>query len=308
MTDFPSGPNAMELARSMEAYVELVDEQLLALASSFLQDVEVNAQLFANSVRGGPKPDSSLAMEPTLEGIICRAAPAGLKLFRLGAEGQIVIPTAQVHDLLRAALVPAAREMARLKFSGPDAEPTRREVWARMQALHLEAGKPDEAAAFEIAEDDEAMSWADEIGPNIFDGPRLPDLSGTEVLAEADDNERLEGKERAERARSLLIDLLGECDVPRNEWQVDVAALAARIDEMIEVGFAAPKNYSSDLTREIFKGVEAAFAKVGETGKLVLYQYTAKIMELAGLGAARGGGRAERVRKALSRDVDPIAR
>ena len=305
MTALRPEPSVLDLALSAEAYAKLVEERLLALACSFLQDVEVNAQLYASTVRGGPKPDGSLAREPSLDAVTARAAPSGLKLFRLVAEGHIVVPAVQVRDFLRAALLPAAREMARLKFAGPDQEPTRRQIWARKRALRHEA--PDEAAAFEIAEKDQAVDWADEIRPSIFGDSTLPALRDADGFTADDDDERLEAKDRAERARSLLVHLLAECEVPRKEWQADVAALAARIDEMIEDGFATQRNKAGALTREIFNAVEAAFATVGETRKLVLYRYTGKIMELARLLETAGGSREERVRKALSRNEDPVA-
>jgi len=309
MTALRPEPSVLDLALSSEAFAKLVEDQLLVLACSFLDDVEGNAQLYTSTVGGGPRPDGSLAREPSLDAVIARAAPSGLKLFRLGAdeEGHIVVPAVQVPGFLRAALLPAAREMARLKFAGPDQEPTRRQIWARKRALRHEAGAPDEAAAFEIAETDEAVDWADDIRPSIFGDSTLPALRDADGFTADDDDERLEAKDRAERARSLLVHLLAECEVPRKEWQADVAALAARIDEMIEDGFATQRNKAGALTREIFNAVEAAFAAVGETRKLVLYRYTGKIMELARLVETAGGSREERVRKALSRNEDPVA-
>ncbi len=206
-----------------------------------------------------------------------------------------------IQSFLRALLSPAAREAARLSFPGRPTEATTRGLWARKRELLVRTGKLDAAAAIEIAEDDEALEYADEFRPNIFHGAGLLDLDGAEEFTAADDNERLEACERAERARAQLVTLLRECRVPRQEWAAEVTTLGERIDAMIEQGFLVPENASGNLTRDVFKGVKAAFASVGERSISVCYCYTGKIMELAHLVDARGGSRFDRVRKALSR-------
>jgi hypothetical protein len=306
MTSRSSGPDVLDLALSQEAYRELVERKLLGLARAFLDDVEVNAQLFAERTRGGTPPDSSHATEPTLDALIAKLAPSGLKLFRLGfVDSYVAVPgetegAPETQSFLRSLLVPAAREVARLSFAGRPAEATTRELWAKKREL-LIRGELDTAAAIEIAEDDEALEYADEFRPNIFQGACLVDLDRADEFTAADDNERLEACERAERARAQLVTLLSECKVPRQEWTAEVITLGERIDAMIEEGFLARENASGDLTRDVFEGVRAAFASVGEKSISVCYGYTGKIMELALLVDARGGSRFDRVRKALSR-------
>ncbi len=84
MTSRSPGPDVLDLALSLEAYAELVERKLLGLARAFLDDVEVNAQLFAQRARGDAPLDGSLAVEPTLDALSAKLAPSGLKLFRLG--------------------------------------------------------------------------------------------------------------------------------------------------------------------------------------------------------------------------------
>jgi len=303
MTDFSPGPSALDLALRQEAYERLVEEELLRLACAFLQDSEINAQLYAMLVGGAPPPDGSLETEPTLEAVVGKAAPSGLKLFRLGATGSFSVRAHETQSFLRALLWPAAREVARLKFAGPEKEPTTRELWARKLEVVIKAGKPEDAAAVDIADDDEAPEWVDEDWPNIFGGAGYPDSSETGEFTARDDNERLDARARAERACADLIALLDECDIDRKEWAVDVATLADQIDEMIEAGFGVRKNSSGCLTQEIYEAVAAALADVGETEAFVHYEYTGKIMDLARLvTGTKDGSRLHRVRQALNRE------
>jgi hypothetical protein len=281
-------PIAIQASMADAEHGRLVNEMVLRFARSFLGDVEVHETLSDRNSDDAPQLQSKpCTFGSTLSEVIGNAAPDGLRLSRMGHPGPpIIVPAEKAEAFVRALLWPAALELARLEFDGPEEELTTREELGAIYG-ELEAAGDPLAAAYQIAPDDSGPEEVDQARNGIFARPLFDDLAATHGFAETDDDARLEAQLQVRRTANALIAQFNECEVDTKPWRKKLEKLTSLVDELIAEGFKAQGNRVPELTLAIFEAVQRTLGDVGVTTIAVYCEYSGK--------------RVERVQRALRR-------